>query len=52
MYIGGTQRICSSKYLFLWNLRLASKEMEQINSFIMKFLTFYVKCDISILFGL
>ena len=26
----GTQRICSSKYLFLWNLRLASKKTEQI----------------------
>ena len=31
-YNMGIQRICSSKYLFLWNLWLASKEKKQINS--------------------
>ena len=28
--IRGTQRICFSKYMFLWNFRLASKKKEQI----------------------
>ena len=35
--VRGTQRICSFKYLFLWNLQLASKKKEQI-----KLLFFFV----------
>ena len=32
----GIQRICTIKYLFFWNFRLASKKKEQINSLFYK----------------
>ena len=35
---------CSFKYLFLWNLQLASKKKEQINSIFVNFLAIHEKC--------
>ena len=38
----GTQRICFSKNLFLWNFLLASKKKEQINLLFIEFLRIYI----------